>query len=242
MDELGVQLGCLNGDFYQQYVAGTNTNWATCEAIFNYNNADGRDDGFWRGWALNNVDGSIPALTPTLGNSSAPYDFCGTTYEGTDLYNICQVDPFSNASYKVTFPPSGGDTTTDGRFTACSNASSGCATIEYEPDVNKTYSQGYSTTITASETDKDTYSQSFSIESQFSIDDKWGTNFSATFSESLTTKNTYTWSDQFSYSTNSSNGQTASFSIVGPAEGYTGPPSFVVYQDNLYGTFMFYPD
>jgi hypothetical protein len=241
MDVIGVQLGCLNGDFYSQYESGSNTNWATCLDVFNYNNANGHDNGFWRGWALNNADGSIPALTPTLANSSAPYDFCSTTYEGTDLYNICQADPFgANLNYTVQFN-SGSTTTTDGRFTACSN--SGCsATIEYEPDVNKTYSQGYSATVTSSETAKDTYSESFSIEGQLGYSASGCKNYCATFSDSLTTKNTYTWSDQFSYSTNSSNGQTASFSIIGPAEGYNGPPQFVVYQDNLYGTFMFYPD
>jgi hypothetical protein len=229
MDVIGVQLGCLNGDFYSQYERGTNTNWATCEDLFNEN--------FSRTWALTNTDGSAPALTPTLANSSAPYDFCGQ--KGTDLYNICQADPFSNPNYKVTFT-SGSDTTEDGRFTACSNSDCS-ATIEYEPDVNKTYSQGYSTTVTASETDKYTYSESFSIESQLGYSASGCKNYCSTLSDGLTTKNTYSWSDQFSYSTNSSNGQTASFSIMGPAEGYTGPLSFTVYQDNLYGTFMFYP-
>jgi hypothetical protein len=230
MDVIGVQLGCLNGDFYSQYESGTSTNWTTCEDVFNNN--------FSRGWALTNTDGSSPALTPTLANSSAPYDFCAQ--KGTDLYNICLADPFSNPSYAVTFPSGGGDTTTDGRFTACSNTLCS-ATIEYEPSVSKTYSQGYSTTLTANETDKYTYSESFSIETQLGYSASGCKNYCLTFSDSLTTKNTYTWSDQFSYSTNSSNGQTASFSIEGPAEGYGGPLSFTVYQDNLYGTFMFYP-
>jgi hypothetical protein len=234
MDVIGVQLGCLNGDFYQLYVSNptTNPNWLTCEDLFNNNLS--------RSWALKNTDGSSPALTPTLANSSPPYDFCQQT--GTDLYNICQADPFANSDYgKEEFPPpSGSDTTADGRFTACSN--SGCSTtIDYEPGKCPiAYSQGYSTTVTASQGDKDTYSQSFSTESQFG-DAPSGNGFSASFLATLTTTNTYTSITQFSQSTNSTNGQTASFSICGPAEGYTGPLSFTAYQDNLYGTFMFYP-
>jgi hypothetical protein len=229
MDRVGVQLGCLNGDFYAQYAPPTNTNWATCEDVFNTN--------FNRSWALSNTDGSSPALTPTLANSSPPYNFC--QQQGTDLYNICQADPYSNPKYQLTFP-SGSTTTTDGRFTACSG--SGCdATIDYEPNVNTTYSQGYSTTTTQGQEGKDTYSESYSIESQFSINDQWGKNFSGNFSDSLTVSHAFTWSEQFNSSTNSSHGQTASFSIAGPAEGYGGPTEFVVYQDNLYAAFMFSP-
>jgi hypothetical protein len=233
MDVIGAQLGCLNGDFYQLYKSNptANPNWLTCEDLFNNNLS--------RSWALKNTDGSSPALTPTLANSSPPYNFCQQT--GTDLYNICQADPFANPSYgNGEIPlPSGSNTTADGRFTICHN--SGCSTtIDYEPGPTKTYSQGYSTTVTASQGGKDTYSQSFSTESQFGAAPS-GNGFSASFLATLTTKNTYTSIVQFSQSTNSTNGQTASFSIVGPAEGYTGPLSFTVYQDNLYGTFMFYP-
>lgn len=228
MDVIGIQLGCLDGDFYNLYESNPTEypNWNTCLDLFDNNLA--------RAWALNNTDGSSPALTPTLANSSPPYNFCQQT--GTDLYNICQADPFSNSSYGGEYfpPPSGSDTTSDGRFTACSNSLCN-STIEYEPDINKTYSQGYSTTATASQGGKDTYSQSFSIENQF------GADFGPSFLATLTTTNTFTWISQFSYATNSSNGQTASFSIMGPAEGYSGPLSFTVYQDNLYGTFMFYP-
>lgn len=228
MDVIGVQLGCLNGDFYQLYVSNPTTNpqWLTCEDVLNNN--------FSRSWALKNTDGSGPALTPTLANSSPPYNFC--QQKGTDLYNICQADPFANSTYGQSEfpPPSGSNTTADGRFTACSN--SGCSTtIDYEPSKCPiTYSQGYSTTATASQGDKEMYSQSLSIESQLG-------GFLGLFLATQTTTNTFTTTSQFSQSTNTTNGQTASFSICGPAEGYTGPLSFTTYQDNLYGTFMFYP-
>jgi hypothetical protein len=124
MDVVGIQLGCLNGDFYTEYENGSNTlNWPTCEDVFENN--------FNRSWALTNTDGSAPALTPTLAGSAPPYNFCAD--KGTDLYYICQSDPFANASYGSTEfpPPSGSNTTKDGRFTACSN--SHCSTtIDYE--------------------------------------------------------------------------------------------------------------
>jgi trimeric autotransporter adhesin len=168
-----------------------------------------------RTWALNNVDGTGPGLT------------------SADLTNIEHADPFYT-TYTLKFA-SGSNTTTDGRFTACSN--SGCSTtIDYEQGVNQTYSQGYSTTTTLSETATNIYSTTFSLESQFQ-----GGTAAASFTEDLGNSTTLTWTTVFSQSTNSSDGQTAAFSIVGPGSGYTGPPEFVVYQDNLYGTFMFYP-
>ena len=224
IDVEGVQLGCLNGDFYQQYINGTNTNWTTCEAIFNAPLS--------RSWAASNVDGSSPALTPTLANSSPPYDFCQQT--GTDLYNVCQADPFSNSNYVTqNFPPPlGSYTTTDGRFTACH--STGCnTTIDYEPNLTFMYAQGYSTTLTQSQGYKDTYQLGYSTET------KGG--FLTSFQLDLKNSVTFTWVDQFSQGTNNSTGQSASFKIVGPAEGYSGPTQFVVYQDNLYGTFVFIP-
>jgi hypothetical protein len=233
MDVIGVQLGCLNGDFYKKYSSGANKNWLTCVDLFNNN--------FNRSWAQKNTDGSSPALTPTLAKSVAPYDFC--TQKGTDLYNICQADPFSNPTYaKGEIPPAAGlFTTKDGRFTACQNQ--GCSTtIDYQPGkCPLTYSQAYSTTLTQGQGYKNTYSESFSLASQFSEKGGSGKIFALTLSATLSTKNTLTWVEQFNQTTNNSQGQMASFSICGPAEGYQGPQQFVVYQDNLYGTFMFYP-
>jgi len=232
MDVPGIELGCLNGDFYSQYESGANQNWLTCEDIINNN--------FARSWALNSTNGSGPALTPTLANSSPPYNFCAQT--GTDLYAICQADPFSNPNYgsQEFPPPSGSYTTKDGRFTACSNTHCNVA-IDYEPNLTFNYTQGYSTTQTQSESFKETYSTTFSMESQFGFSSGKCSDFCASFGVDTKDATTYTWTDQFSSSTNNSNSQTSAFTIVGPGEGYTGPTQFVVYQDNLYGTFMFYP-
>ena len=169
-----------------------------------------------RSWAQNNVDGSGPGLTTA------------------DLANILAADPFSSPGYTLTLA-AGSNTTADGRFTACSNPQ--CSTtIDFEPDITTSYSQGYSVTASTSQTVNYAYSQTFSLQSQFQ-----GTDFGNNFNADLKTAGTLTSGYQFNQFTNNSQGQTASFTIVGPSPGYAGPLQFVVYQDNLYGTFMFSP-
>lgn len=168
-----------------------------------------------RTWAGKNVDGTGPGLT------------------SADLANIEKADPF-HTTYTLTFAP-GSYTTTDGRFTACNNT--GCSqTIDYEQGIHQTYYQGYSTTVTGSETASYIYSTTYSVESEFEAGAA-----TVDFKADLKNSTTLTWTYEFTQATNHSNGQTATLSIVGPSSGYTGPPEFVVYQDNLYGTFMFYP-
>ena len=169
-----------------------------------------------RSWAQNNVDGSGPALT------------------SADMASILAADPFSNSGYTLTLA-SGSNTTADGRFTACSNPQ--CSTtVDFEPDLTTSYSQGYSVTASTSQSVNYAYSQTFALQSQFQ-----GTDFANNFNADLKTSGTLTSGYQFNQFTNNSQGQTASFTIVGPSPGYAGPLQFVVYQDNLYGTFMFSP-
>jgi hypothetical protein len=166
-----------------------------------------------RTWAGNNVDGSGPGLTTT------------------DLQNILDADPFSNPNYTVAFGQNP-FTTSDGRFTVTDNP-----VVDYEPNVTQGYSDGYTITTTQSQTATYTYELAYSVEEKFMIN-----LFFQSFSSDLKNSNTLTWTNKFSQATNNSQGQLASLSITGPAPGYTGPPEFVVYQDNVYGTFMFYPN
>jgi hypothetical protein len=154
----------------------------------------------------------------------------GPGLTSADLATILQADPFGNSPYVVTLAPNS-TTTVDGRFTATPNP-----TIDYEPNTQNAFSDGYTITSTQSQSAKYTFQQAFSVENQFK-----GTFFMDTLSADLKNSNTLTWTNQFSQATNNSQGQTASLSVTGPASGYTGPPQFVVYQDNVYGTFMFYP-
>lgn len=235
IDDQPVWLGCLNGNFYNAYQtllqsesqqqALGNSGWGTCVSIFNQN--------FSRTWAANNVDGSGPALTPTLtqAQDANNYNFCGNQWYGTDLYNICWADPFANTAYTVTFP-SGSLTTADGRFTACHDNPNCTTVFHYFPGESTNYSQGYSTTQTSSQTATDTYSVGYSVESG---------GFFGLIGSDMTNSVTWTWTHVFNTSTNSMQSQTGGFSIVGPASGYYGTDQFTVLQDNLFGTFMLNP-
>lgn len=216
MDVFGVPVGCLNGDF----ATSNPPLWSTCQSYFTGPLA--------RTWALSNEDGSGPGLT---GDPTVP---C-TTNPNTDFCNILAADPFTSPNYTFMRPPIGSDTTTDGLFTDCHT--SGCnVAIQYSPNITNTYMQGYSTTITQDQMAKYKYEVTYSVEDKFK-----GTGWLAGFTVDLTDKNVFTWSHEFDQSTNSSRGQQSSFTIVGPAAGYTGPCQFDVFQDNRYGTFMFWP-
>jgi len=172
---------------------------------------------------MNNVDGSGPGLT---GNGAA----C-VPGSGSDICNILEADPLSDPNYSFTFP-SGSVTTSDGLFTACTN--SGCAsTIAISPGSYYNHGQGTSATATQSQGGKYTYSQTFSVQDQFKT-------WLGGFSKNLQTSTTLTWVNQFNQSTNNSQGQMAQFTIQGPSC-WTGPANYDVYQDNLYGTFVFRP-
>jgi hypothetical protein len=179
-----------------------------------------------RTWAQSNQDGSGPGLT---GNGAA----C-ISGSRSDICNILAADPFSNPSYAPTFnPPS--LTTIDGRYTACHSNTNCTQTVSATPGGFTQYSQGYSTTTTQSETFKYTYTQTFAVEAQFK-----GTGWANGFNASLAVSNEMSWTHGFSQSTNNSQSQTSSFTIK-PSSGYTGPEGFDVYQDNVFGTFIFWP-
>ena len=157
----------------------------------------------------------------------------GPALSTADLATLLASDPFSNSSYTLSFP-AGSLTTTDGRFTATPNP-----TVDYEPNVTSGYSDVYTVTQTQSQTAKYSYQIMFGTEAQFK-----GTTFLDTFSADLKESSTLTWTNQFSQATNNSQSQSATLSVTGPAEGsgYTGPSRFTVYQDNVYGTFLFFPN
>lgn len=179
-----------------------------------------------RSWALNNLDGSGPGLT---GNGAA----C-VPNSNSDICNILGADPFSNPNYSITFtPPS--LTTNDGRCTACHDNPNCTQTISATAGGFTQYTQGYSLTATHSETSKYTVSQTFAVHDKF-----MGTGFLNGLSATLASSNTLTWSHSFNQSTNNSQGQTASFTIK-PSSGYNGPEGFGIYQDNAFGTFIFWP-
>ncbi|HLX84210.1 MAG TPA: hypothetical protein VKR59_09945 [Terriglobales bacterium] len=225
-----VYVGYLNGDFKK-------IDGSPCYAIDP--TCDPQDaDALSRSWVT----------TQTFASGQGP----GLT--SADLANICKADPFcANPGYDVTLetgvnPP----TTTDQRYTQAEFGNSSPETVPYKqapPGSTKgeteTLSEQYSTTTSQSQ------GGSYSYQQQFGLEEKFGVSF---FWQSLTVDIkqswTYTWMDTWQNTVTNTSTQTATATITGPpcpspvspcVPAFTEPHEFAVYQDNLYGTFMFWP-
>jgi hypothetical protein len=222
MDIVGIPLGYLNGDF--------GTMPPDIQTSLN------------RAWAADQVwaAGEGPALT------------------SADLAHIASADPFSVSTYGLDYigyvPPS--PSTSDNRFTlsSCSSESS-FNYVQAAPSQTPaiyTCSLTYVNLSTQAQEISTTYSQAFSTDISFS-----GSGFLKNLSADLKTAATLTWITDAQSSITTSTTSTANLSDQGPpcnnavqGEGpcipvYDAsgnePIQFDVYQDNMYGTFMFAP-
>jgi hypothetical protein len=150
----------------------------------------------------------------------------------TDYTALLNADPFAASA---TYNPLNDS---NHRFQAMSGQS-----VPYEPPApggQPVTVTGNFTTQTATSTSKSStyqYTVGFTLAFSSAID------FIADFSEKLTISTNYTTTDMWSTTNNTTVGKTAAYSITGPqaSDNYTGPVSFQVYRDNVYGSFMFYP-
>jgi Bacterial Ig-like domain (group 3) len=223
MDVWGVYVGYLNGDFGP---------------------LDPQDAGILsRSWA---------AASQTFGPGQGP------GINSLDFPNILQADPFArntydaNTGYILTLAPGTNPaTSTDGRFTAVATAPN---SINYPQEgVNKpqqadgtTYSSAYSTVTTAMQTTDNTYTVGFGLDTSF------GAKLEGNgFTDELKLNWNLTWENVSQSSNSNTNTQTDTAIISGPPcaapvapcnPEYTEPHVFTVYQDNLYGTLMFWPN
>lgn len=171
----------------------------------------------------------------TLQSLARTWAGSGQGLTNADLLNIAARDPFSNPSYTVTVP-AGSTCTTDNRFCTTTNQD-----IAYQPPapggqpITQKYSSQYQTTTTQGQSATDTYEVSFSAEAH--------SGFLMFFTIDIKNSQTFTWTNKWSATRTNTTAQTASLSITGPAttDNYTGPTAFNVFQDNVYGTFMFSP-
>lgn len=174
-----------------------------------------------RNWAPNLADGTSPGLT------------------AADLLAIAAADPYSNPSYNPTFTQyPDGTCSSDGRFCLSDNADIQYASPQQGGQGTTTsYSQSYTTTATEGKGATDTHQTGFSTDAFESG------AFSVGWSHDLKTSNTLTWVNSWSTQTSQTNSQSVSTTITPPtfSDNYTGPTEFLVYQDNVYGTFMFLP-
>ena len=229
MDIVPIALGYLNGDF-----------GAIPPDLQNSLN---------RAWASDQV---FPA-----GQSAA--------LNSNDLAQIAAADPFSVSTYGPTYigytPPA--TETLDHRFTSAECASSPGTTSGNSPFVS--YVQANPSQVALIDTCTLTYvnsstqaQETTNVTSQtFSVDASVSNQFFVTFSAELKSSSTLTWTNDAQSSITSTATSTGSLEVQGPpcnnavanqgpclpvydADG-TQPVQFQVFQDNVYGTFMFAP-
>jgi hypothetical protein len=172
-----------------------------------------------RTWAPLLDDGSSPALN------------------NADFAQILKADPLADPAYVVNVP-AGNNCTADARFCRTANQN-----LTYSPPppglppVTQTFSAAYEKTTADGQGGSDTRTLGFSTDIAASG------GFLADFTADIKFAHTFTWVNKWSSTTTNKAGQTASLSITGPAAAanYTGPTEFDVYQDTVYGTFMFAP-
>lgn len=141
----------------------------------------------------------------------------------TDFQNILALDPFSNGSTNI-------DPT---RFTLAAGQ-----TLNYEPapggstPSSVTVPLTYVATSDLGANSTTTHTVGFTL----SANGSFLHNF---FTSSVNTSETLTWVDSTKHNTTATTTQSASMTLVGPSAGYQGPTGLQLYQDNVYGTFMF---
>lgn len=175
-----------------------------------------------RGWAANEYvwpTGDGPALT------------------AQDLAYILTFDPFvpSNNYTLLGGLPS---TTSDGRFTKDPFPPN---PIQYPVGgANESYSMQQMSSQSVAQGTKNTVQQTFGVSAQF------GGGFFGLFSDAtkITRSQTLTWDYSRLDTLNTSQTLTNQLSVTGPPvppPTYTGPTQFILYQDNIFGTFAFVP-
>jgi hypothetical protein len=174
-----------------------------------------------RAWAPLLTDGTGPGLT------------------AADLLEIAKADPFSDPTYVPATaagqPCTTGDT---GRFCISTNPPAQYASPQQGGQGGSTkYTESYSTTATQGQSSTDTHSTSYSTDASISG------GFLSNWSLDVKNENKLTWTNKWSTQTSKTSGQSASATIVPPkfTDNYNGPTEFAVYQDSVYGTFMFLP-
>jgi hypothetical protein len=103
---------------------------------------------------------------------------------------------------------------------------------------SETYTSSYTTTSTAGKSASTTYTLGYSVEGGASA------AFLVALSGKIKVTNTFSYTSGWSSNITSGTSQAANFTIVPPlaTDNYTGPTAMQVWKDNLYGTFMFYPE
>jgi Concanavalin A-like lectin/glucanases superfamily/Bacterial Ig domain len=156
-----------------------------------------------------------------------PLDGTGRGLTRADLDAILAADPFSKSDYTVDIVP-GASCTADNRFCFTGHA------FDFSLPNQNIFSMEHTTTQTQGQGGSQTFQVGISVE------EKSG-SFLAPFTADLKSANTLTWVNKWNTLSTQQAGQKAAATINGPPAGYAGASQFAIYQDNVYGSFMFVP-
>jgi uncharacterized membrane protein len=202
---------------------------------------------------LDPQDANALARTWVTTQTFAPGQGPGIT--SADYPNILGADPFAkNPGYLVTLasgtnPP----TTTDGRFTQAGVNGVAPQTIPYKQappgsttGLNELYQNTYVQTSELGQGGSYTYTMGFGLEEKFGAS-FFGLGVIYDFKQNWN----FTWEDTWQNTVTNTTTTVDTLSITGPpcpapvapcVPQFTEPHDFAVYEDNLYGTFMFWPN
>lgn len=171
----------------------------------------------------------------------------GPGLTAADKAAILQIDVFTTGSYSLlnALP----NTSSDGRFTQVPYPPNPVGYLQAGPGngggQTLLYDTKYVNSSQVAQGASSTFSQSFGLEEEFH-----GGIFGLGMSLDLKQSNTLTWTHSWETTLNTSLTLIDALSVTGPGcpqpvspcdPTYVGPGQFIVYQDNLYGTFLFFP-
>jgi hypothetical protein len=189
-----------------------------------------------RSWAANQVwpTGEDPGLT------------------STDFANILRADPFADPNYSVVLNGTASPATTeDGRFTIATGISGSSSNFLYRQPapgslpLTQTLTNTYTSMSTLGHSSKYETVVGWGIEASLS-----GGFFGVTFKAAVARTSKVTHTHESGSLISRTGEQVDTASITGPPCGastppcvpvYMGPPEFDIYQDNVFGAFMFNP-
>lgn len=164
-------------------------------------------------------------------------------FAGNETLN--PMDPSLNGRYSQ--PTLTGSGTMQGTTTTIATGT----LISYGPGTGQsiaTFTAGSTTTSTTGSTAEDThsvqYTTSLGLSEQNGGSGKTSGGDTSKLTAGLMDGTTYTYSNKVSTTNSNASSQTASYIVYGPLvqDDYTGLQQLAVYQDNIYGTFVFYPE
>ena len=179
----------------------------------------------------------------------------GPGITSADYPNILNADPFAkNRAYVVTLQSGTIPlTTTDGRFTQAGVNGVAPQTIPYNQappnsttGENEMYQNTYVQTSALGQGGSYTYTLGFGLEEKFG-GSLFGIGLAFDFKQNFN----FTWMNMWQNTVTNTTTQVQTLSITGPPcpalvapcnPEFTEPHEFAAYEDNLYGTFMFWPD